>query len=283
MIKLKRIRTEEAIHENFRGTKRVEFEKDLLLEQRKVRRNEIEKQKFPSKWGVVKDQLLEETSRKCAYCESPTAVVAYGDVEHYRPKSKYWWLAYNYDNYLVSCTICNQKYKKAKFPVLTSMMNAPPIESNTTDDFIDRKAGSFTIDPLNNDEGFDLNKFLGLHNNERPLLINPYVDDPEKYFAWNVDTTLEEVELVPVGNDDLSEKCVKAAENAYGLNRYDLKKLRYEIYLQYSTHKLYVNDSGASGQIKTISQTMINRMLGVHQPYIGMLKYFENIPINELP
>lgn len=283
MIKLERIRTEEAIHENFRGDKRVEFEKELLSEHRKVCRKEIEKHKFPSKWGVVKDQLFEETLKKCAYCESPTAVVAYGDVEHYRPKSKYWWLAYNYDNYLVSCTICNQKYKKAKFPVLNSMMSAPPIKSNTTDDYIDKKAGSFTPDPLNNNEGLDINEFIKRHKDERPLLINPYFDDPQKYFIWNVDTTLEEVELIPVRNDDFSEKCVKAAEDAYGLNRDELKKLRYEVYLNYSTHKLFVNYIGVPAPIKAKSQIIINRLLEDNQPYAGMLKYFENIPVTELP
>lgn len=44
-------------------------------------------------------------------------MVAYGDGEHYRPKSTYWWLAYNYDNYLASCTLCNQRFKEAKFPI----------------------------------------------------------------------------------------------------------------------------------------------------------------------
>ena len=44
-------------------------------------------------------------------------MVAYGDVEHFRPKSKYWWLAYCYENYLYSCQMCNQRYKKAEFPI----------------------------------------------------------------------------------------------------------------------------------------------------------------------
>jgi hypothetical protein len=41
-------------------------------------------------WKVAKPQLKLESGSKCAYCESPTDSVAHGDVEHYRPKSKYW-------------------------------------------------------------------------------------------------------------------------------------------------------------------------------------------------
>ena len=42
-------------------------------------------------WKAGKPQLKRETGGKCAYCESPTDTVAHGDVEHFRPKSKYWW------------------------------------------------------------------------------------------------------------------------------------------------------------------------------------------------
>ena len=68
-------------------------------------------------WKAAKPQLKLETGGKCAYCESPTDTVAHGDVEHFRPKSKYWWLAYCYDNYLYACQICNQVHKGDEFPI----------------------------------------------------------------------------------------------------------------------------------------------------------------------
>jgi hypothetical protein len=46
------------------------------------------------------------------------------DVEHFRPKGKaksdptqsgYWWLAYDPSNYLLGCTVCNQKRKSTSF------------------------------------------------------------------------------------------------------------------------------------------------------------------------
>jgi hypothetical protein len=48
-------------------------------------------------------------------------------VDHFRPKAKvagdqeplgYWWLAYEFNNYLLSCRTCNSTYKKNKFPLV---------------------------------------------------------------------------------------------------------------------------------------------------------------------
>ena len=105
-------------------------------------------------WGSgVKDAYMAHQHRKCAYCERQ--ITDHGDVEHYRPKnaifklrtagrekpnlnnvegrsfhqpddpapepgtydSGYWWLAYRWDNYFVTCGICNRNWKNALFPV----------------------------------------------------------------------------------------------------------------------------------------------------------------------
>ncbi len=41
---------------------------------------------------------------KCAYCECRDRRL---QVEHYRPKSVYYWLAYSWDNLLLACSACN--------------------------------------------------------------------------------------------------------------------------------------------------------------------------------
>ena len=40
--------------------------------------------------------------RKCCYCEKREEQAKYRDVEHYRPKSTYWWLAWTWENLLFS-------------------------------------------------------------------------------------------------------------------------------------------------------------------------------------
>jgi uncharacterized protein (TIGR02646 family) len=41
---------------------------------------------------------------KCAFCEQAEELT---HVEHYRPKQIYYWLAYSWDNLLISCPTCN--------------------------------------------------------------------------------------------------------------------------------------------------------------------------------
>lgn len=79
----------------------------------------------------VKQTLKRIQHDKCCFCESKISHIAYGDVEHFRPKGGYqnalgkpliqpgyYWLAYNFGNLLLACQICNQKYKRNFFPLL---------------------------------------------------------------------------------------------------------------------------------------------------------------------
>ncbi len=134
--------------------------------------------KFNDKfWQNLKPKFMKAQHQKCGYCE--IQISANGDVEHYRPKSQvqklvaegtelansrrlkgrkrpaitekgYWWLAYDWDNYLLACAICNQKYKSALFPI------APDREPR---DHVKFKA----VDPKKQD-----------FKKEKPLLINPF-------------------------------------------------------------------------------------------------------------
>ncbi len=55
--------------------------------------------------------------KACAYCQGQLTPSDRGDVEHFRPKSAYWWLAYAFDNYLLSCARCNRVRKGPRFPL----------------------------------------------------------------------------------------------------------------------------------------------------------------------
>ena len=112
MTRIERLRTAAAIPPAFRATGRVA--KSLELIQAACRGHaRVQLERLESRQAATQAR----DGGKCAYCESPTDTVAHGDVEHYRPKSKYWWLAYCYDNYLYACQICNQVHKGDEFPV----------------------------------------------------------------------------------------------------------------------------------------------------------------------
>ena len=84
----------------------------------------------------VKGALLTAQHRKCCYCESKFRGTSYGAVEHFRPKGAvrmghgmptlypgYYWLAYDWENLLVSCEVCNTR-KGALFPLVHESMRA---------------------------------------------------------------------------------------------------------------------------------------------------------------
>ena len=83
---------------------------------------------FPAHWNNedVRGSLYAFHGRACAYCGCELPRNDRGDVDHFRPKGSvhedpghggYWWLAYAFDNYLLSCTPCNRHRKRDGFPL----------------------------------------------------------------------------------------------------------------------------------------------------------------------
>lgn len=82
----------------------------------------------------IKRALIKAQHGKCGFCESHILTIASGDVEHFRPKGGYkqndkekdlskpgyYWLAYDWNNFLLSCERCNRIYKKNLFPLLVN-------------------------------------------------------------------------------------------------------------------------------------------------------------------
>lgn len=112
---------------------------------------------FPDKWREYKAAFAKAQFGKCGYCEIMVIGGQPGDVEHFAPKGEvwevdeaapgqevpflstvkgrkpkvlseqgYWWLAYEWSNYLLSCAVCNQYWKGAIFPVREQPRNLPP-------------------------------------------------------------------------------------------------------------------------------------------------------------
>ncbi len=82
-------------------------------------------------YGVVKAELFAMQHNKCCYCEKLQEQAKYRDVEHYRPKAIYWWLAWTWDNLLFACVDCNREYKRDQFPLASGSTrldagHAPP-------------------------------------------------------------------------------------------------------------------------------------------------------------
>jgi hypothetical protein len=144
------------------------------------------KPEFPAGWSRYKASFAEAQHGKCGYCEHDVIGGFPGDVEHFRPKGEvwalsdnpdewgqerpwsasvegrkhitlsglgYWWLAYDWNNWLLSCSACNAAWKGSFFPVASDARALPP-------------------DP---------------QANEEPLLLNPFEGpDPAEHLRFGL-------------------------------------------------------------------------------------------------
>jgi hypothetical protein len=274
MTKIERLRTAAAIPPAFRGSGRVA--KSLELIQGRAAGTLA----FNSNvWKAAKPQLKLETGGKCAYCESPTDTVAHGDVEHYRPKSKYWWLAYCYDNYLYACQICNQVHKGDEFPVhaTTGMWTGPVLPAPPTPAAFAALADTLTPDALDLTAGHALADFLVAAAKEKAGLVNPYVTDPGPLFKWIANDTLKIVEVAAASNEVAAKRAFAGAEASYGLNREELKRTRWKTYAEFLVMKDSLKAFETAGIEPALQQRIrdqIRAMTLVDAPYAGMVRYF---------
>lgn len=122
------------------------------------------------KHSRIKEALKVAFSGKCAYCESHIVHVDYGDIEHFRPKSKFPELCFRWENLLLSCGICNgTAHKGDHFP--ESEEGGPlvhPAEENPDEFFLfefDPATGTANVLPKNQ-RGHTTEFILGLNRKE---------------------------------------------------------------------------------------------------------------------
>jgi uncharacterized protein (TIGR02646 family) len=73
------------------------------------------KVEFPAIWGKQKEIIAAMSHRKCVYCEGPINAPRAAHVEHFKPKTLFPSLAYEWTNYFLGCPGCNGE-KGQKWP-----------------------------------------------------------------------------------------------------------------------------------------------------------------------
>lgn len=135
--------------------------------------------------AIVKD-LRALYHEKCAYCESEINSGTNDEyVDHYRPKSVYFWLAYEWSNLLYICQKCN-RYKSNHFPIGGPMVAVPPYPFCVLSDTL---------------------------MTEDPLLLHPEVDNPEIHLTFDRDGNIlpksekgqKTIEICRLNRDKLKE------------------------------------------------------------------------------
>lgn len=155
--------------------------------------------KFTAYRAKPVQRLLKEIfSLKCGYCESRFAATGPPAIDHYRPKSRYWWLASDWHNLIPSCTYCNSLNTHV-WPDGTEMTLG--------------KGDQFPLAP-----GSRRASRPGAEARETPLLLNPCRDDPAAVLRFDPDGVVRPV----VDRAGVEDARARASIDTYGLYRRDL-------------------------------------------------------------
>lgn len=170
---------------------------------------------FDSFWSDLKPIFWQKQGQRCAICEKTLQDRGNSHIEHYRPKTNYWWLAYEPQNYYVACSECNSYEKGTQFPFATGSLQ---VSYETKDKIAE----------------------------EIPLLINPLLENPYQYFKVVFDTHAATkkriIRLEPLDNlkrDSIEyEKALKTIEVFnINLNEYEATKHYMKITVNMEFHQ----------------------------------------------
>ena len=197
----------------------------------------------------VKEQMMEDQHRKCSYCEQ-FKNEDFGCVEHYRPKGGYdlgsgtplqqpgyYWLAYDWQNLLFSCSECNTSYKRNHFPLVNE--NARDIEHRDI-------------------------------TNEEPAIINPVTTDPGDHIEFS------EFIIRPKMVDGQESIQGKTTIGVFRLNdRKDLKERRRNVWEAYNRElikkAIFQKLNNADGV--ALCDETLEEMKDEGAEFCGMFKY----------
>ena len=88
----------------------------------------FDRHELGKRYTEVKRYLWRQQDLKCCYCEKICEDVG-SDLEHYRPASRYWWLAWTWENLLFACPNCNRWAKNDEFPLVDETARLKPEEA----------------------------------------------------------------------------------------------------------------------------------------------------------
>jgi hypothetical protein len=267
MIKLARVRAGDAVPPDFQGNKLRTKHGDLV---KLYYASQPIKFASSAKWKSAKNAIKADSGDKCAYCEAHAAAVSFGDVEHFRPKSIYWWLAYCFDNYLFSCQKCNQEFKGDNFPVTGQRLRAPTMPGGLPNGAaLTQLSTLLMLDPTQTTDAACIQLWSG----ESADLINPYFEDPEPLFKYAADTDNKEVWIRPAAGARAAA-VHGACEKYLGLNRGELRSLRYVSYEALAMVRLAYEAPGLSAQRRQEIEAWFQRVRDRIHPFAGMHRYF---------
>lgn len=217
------------------------------------RRNEIiaaqefikeDKYRNRYKQSDIKSAIETHYKNKCAYCEE---YVARWDVEHYRPVSKYYWLAYSWDNLIFACPTCNQDFKNDEF----ELQNPPKVVYDSKD--------------LPN-----IHNLCDKYNQqEHPKLFHPEFDTPENYLKFNLKGEIFSTDLrgkYTIKTCGLDRKKLNDRRKELVIDDF-IRKLNEIMYFKSSNPKRYLEE------IEKLIDDFVKNAYNNRKEYLGFKRY----------
>lgn len=280
MIRIARNYSAKGIPAGFRGSKRIDRQR-LLLDKLRAGISPEDLVFSSAVWKPAKVSLKKETGGKCAYCEVPAAgrsrskakggLVAHCDVEHFRPKDLYWWLAHSFENYLLSCQVCNQSFKGNQFPVAARLTAPVVVNGNESDAELDALADLMAPDPL---VPLARNSWEAVLQTEDADLADPLHEDPALLFSYTTDDVLREVAIAPRASAGRAKERAESTISILGLEREELRFARYDVYRTVHTFRKVLSDPGIHASTRSDVEEELARLMGWWMPFAGMVRYF---------
>jgi hypothetical protein len=184
-------------------------------------------------WRSTITELRKLYHNKCAYCESPIVphdnnsdskeIRARFTAEHYRPKTYYYWLAYEWSNLLPLCKVCNN-------------------DKGDTFLFIGKHPYGMTNKmllikhPQTGGNELDLTKCRANHEDllaENASLLHPEIDEPELFLSFKTDGEIKFLDKKLEDETDeaytIRQKRADDTISTVKLNRFDLHQARLKL------------------------------------------------------
>lgn len=192
----------------------------------------------------LKEYIETHYKNKCAYCEQYSER---WDVEHYRPVSKYYWLAYSWDNLILACPTCNQDYKNDKF----ELQNPPQVIYAPKD--------------LSN-----IHNLCEKYNQqEYPKLFHPEFDEPENYLKFNLKGEIDSTDLrgkYTIKTCGLDRKKLNDRRKELVIDDF-IRKLNEIMYFKSSNPKRYLEE------IEKLIDDFVKNAYNDKKEYLGFKRY----------
>ncbi|MFM0089298.1 AAA family ATPase [Paraburkholderia sediminicola] len=213
-------------------------------------------------WIAMKPALGRLFNDKCAYCESKLIDTQLIDVDHFRPKEGaesetgvsdypyYGWLAYDWDNLLPSCSVCNRRGRSDGHLV-----------------------GKGRLFPVTGNRAELLSSVEQCRIDEDGTLIDPCYDEPHDHLTF----------------DEKGECVAKTSRGALsigilGLNRSSLVRERLAVRVRVEAAIERVLDGLATGREQSEGSVAVKDLLAMTSkdaPYAGAARVFATAALEE--